>query len=681
MFYRSRDQLTIISVQDGEEKVSFAKIKDLILERMSSVIYCEREGRLHGIITMGDVSKAYRAGRNDVVINTNFTRLFDGEYNRAREIFRARDIINVLPIVNDRGIVIGDYLRWDDITFNKHMSKIRGNEKIIKGSKVVFIRPCAMFPDKLEAYDGYCEWLTQCGAEIIRITCDELLKYVNEAEYFLTVDEAEQRAVETLYGYILHRNDLLGRIVAYNKYFNVVLMRKILQQIAESGICILNLIFADNDNYKRLRRDINKKFADVGEKVSGIMHPSMYKVFFDNLADDDYIDRILHLGYSVINKNGLTMLRDHSGPCYNVSNGERKTVNQPQKYNRTIYFVGPCFMYGHYVEDSNTIESILQEKINDMGFETRVVNYGSLGYSVNFEPMMARILGTDIKQGDIIVIYFHGTIVSDVDNLNLCRILKSDRVSADWMIDVPTHCNHKVNALYAEAIFNKLQPILADKNESQGEHAEYDRDYIKILYINRYFSSFESTRYDNIGSIVMNCNPFTYGHRHLIEQALKIVDFLIIFVVEEDKSIFAFDERFTMVCEGVADLENVLVVPSGPFILSQTTFPEYFIKAADEDLSENVENDITLFAEKIAPRLNIKYRFVGEEPEDVVTNEYNLAMKRILPKNGIELVEIQRKQQEGRCISASAVRKYLEENNMPELRKLVPESTIKVICR
>ncbi len=41
-----------------------------------------------------------------------------------------------------------------------------------------------------------------------------------------------------------------------------------------------------------------------------------------------------------------------------------------------------------------------------------------------------------------------------------------------------------------------------------------------------------------------------------------------------------------------------------------------------------MEYDITLFAEKIAPKLNITYRFVGEELEDKVTNEYNSAMKK-----------------------------------------------------
>lgn len=98
------------------------------------------------------------------------------------------------------------------------------------------------------------------------------------------------------------------------------------------------------------------------------------------------------------------------------------------------------------------------------------------------------------------------------------------------------------------------------------------------------------------------------------------------------------------VCAGVSDLSNVMVVPSGPFILSQTTFPEYFIKLADENIVRNVEYDVTLFAEQIAPKLNITYRFPGEEPEDMVTNEYNRAMRRILQTKGINFVEIPRKQ-------------------------------------
>ena len=126
-------------------------------------------------------------------------------------------------------------------------------------------------------------------------------------------------------------------------------------------------------------------------------------------------------------------------------------------------------------------------------------------------------------------------------------------------------------------------------------------------------------------------------------------------------------------------MKNVMVVPSGQFILSQNTFPEYFLKIEDEDLIRNVEYDITLFAEQVAPRLNITYRFVGQEPQDKVTNEYNQAMKRILPPKGIHVIEIPRKETDNGIISASLVRKCLEDGNHVCLKKLIPKSTWEIL--
>lgn len=160
---------------------------------------------------------------------------------------------------------------------------------------------------------------------------------------------------------------------------------------------------------------------------------------------------------------------------------------------------------------------------------------------------------------------------------------------------------------------------------------------------------------------------------------MKQTDYLIIFVVQEDRSLFSFGERFAMVHDGVADLDRVMVVPGGEFIISQVTFPQYFVKVIDKDLIENVNYDITVFAEEIASRLHISRRFVGEEREDPVTNEYNNAMKRILPSYGIELVEIPRLMKDDQVISASRVRKCLEEGDIVRLDTLVPESTKRIL--
>jgi [citrate (pro-3S)-lyase] ligase len=177
-----------------------------------------------------------------------------------------------------------------------------------------------------------------------------------------------------------------------------------------------------------------------------------------------------------------------------------------------------------------------------------------------------------------------------------------------------------------------------------------------------------------IGAVVMNCNPFTLGHRFLVEEALRNCEYLYIFVVEENKSRFPFEDRIKLVKEGVSDLKNVKVFPSGKFIISTLTFPEYFIEES-YDVTIDATQDIELFAKKIAPVLNIKKRFAGQEPFSQVTRQYNRAMKEILPLHGIEFIVFNRKEADDEPISASKVRKLLEGQEYDEIKKLVPEST------
>ncbi|MEA4849297.1 MAG: [citrate (pro-3S)-lyase] ligase [Clostridiaceae bacterium] len=187
---------------------------------------------------------------------------------------------------------------------------------------------------------------------------------------------------------------------------------------------------------------------------------------------------------------------------------------------------------------------------------------------------------------------------------------------------------------------------------------------------------------ENAGTIVMNCNPFTLGHRYLIEYAARQCDVLYIFVVEEDRSVFPFEVRFFLVKKGVSDLPNVQVYPSGPYIISNQTFPTYFLKQDTDVAAVQAELDLTLFAERIANPLNIRTRFVGEEPICAVTQRYNQVMKQILPRYGVCVKEIPRKMGSDGCvISASLVRSKLAQMPPGEWLKLyVPEVTYAYLC-
>lgn len=683
MQYVGYDQLNVIRLKDDREAISFELFIDTVFKNPSNVIYCVKRGKLCGIISSGDVKRAYRAGEKFLQVNKNFVKLLPDESMKAREIFCKRENINSIPVVNPEGKLLGDYRRCDK--FNLKSYAPDGKAWFELSEKICLLRPCKLIKEKQETYKEFKSFLLSNGLSVFSINWDEISGCIDRADKFLVIDSDEYRAMWGILD-LLGLKDASYKILTYKQFTEYTCRNKYaaenyLRQIKNEGISILNLVFKqDTVSSKSLYAEVQDKM--VTQTIARNSR-EVQKKFFCELYTPEYADSIINLPFSQI--GGISgKLKDCKSRFLNVRDGERYTVGQPERYQKTIYFVGPCFIFGHLVEDKYTIESFLQKRINSIGsINIKVVNCGSLYYAGfgELEKRIARMKELPLKKGDIVVIHLANLSFSDITELNLMDVLTHNHTEAGWIWDTEIrHSNHKIHALYAEAIYHALQDELMKKIDGQGEKLGVETEnVVKEMYIDRYFADFTPESYQKVGSIVMNCNPFTYGHHYLIEQACKMVDFLIIFVVQEDASLFSFEERFTMVCEGTKDLDNVMVVPSGAFILSKTSFPQYFVKEADEDIVYNVECDITCFAENIAPYLNITYRFVGEEPEDAVTNEYNLAMKRILPLKGIKLIEIPRKERNGQCISASLVRRYLQEMDLDKLQELVPESTAKLL--
>lgn len=177
------------------------------------------------------------------------------------------------------------------------------------------------------------------------------------------------------------------------------------------------------------------------------------------------------------------------------------------------------------------------------------------------------------------------------------------------------------------------------------------------------------------GVVVMNCNPFTLGHHYLIEQAAKQVERLFVIVVREDCSLFAYAERKAMVEQGVAHLKNVTVIDGSEYAISQATFPTYFLKRLDDAADTQMLLDLDLFRRHIAPALGATVRFVGTEPTDRLTRRYNQLMHEVLA----DVREIVRLEKEGNAVSASRVRKAMEQGDMSTIRQLVPPTTLPYI--
>ena len=177
-----------------------------------------------------------------------------------------------------------------------------------------------------------------------------------------------------------------------------------------------------------------------------------------------------------------------------------------------------------------------------------------------------------------------------------------------------------------------------------------------------------------IAGIVMNANPFTNGHLHLVEQAARENDIVHLFVLSEEAGPIPFSVRRRLVQQGVAHLNNVICHDSGPYLISSATFPSYFLKDSDAAICAQAELDLLVFG-KIAEALNIQRRYVGQEHSSHVTALYNETMLRKLPGMGIDCIEIPRLTQGEAAISASTVRQAIHDGRIEDIKAWVPVST------
>lgn len=392
----------------------------------------------------------------------------------------------------------------------------------------------------------------------------------------------------------------------------------------------------------------------------------------------------------VIKADGKIYFGDFKSTYINYINKARITLNNPSEYEHTIYLLGPCIAISLFNQDCDTLGYHLQEYLNKAQSPCRVVALGTTNDADRYY-FFQLLNGLDLRAGDK-VFYFDQTFKCsqwDLDTTPVFKALYLERGN-EFYYDALAHCGKEANqklagfiydyitqeaSVASSAVLPQFPPIPDVRHTDLQKQRSFFSGNPQLEEYKRFLQASAIHRRQRIGAIVMNCNPFTLGHQYLIEYAASETDFLYIFVVEEDRSFFSFKDRLSLVNAGTGHIKNVKVLPSGKFIISSNTFSEYFDKANLKGTTIDTSLDVETFAAEIAPCLGITVRFAGEEPLDPITNQYNQSMKTILPRYGIEMCEIPRKESENQVISASRVRNALKEKAWEELRKLVPDTT------
>lgn len=398
--------------------------------------------------------------------------------------------------------------------------------------------------------------------------------------------------------------------------------------------------------------------------------------------------------------NGLhRILEDVKSPFFNSVGGERVTVGVPESYQRAIHVYGECTACGLCTSDAYTIESLLQKKLNQKAQnQVRVFNHGVMG-TPDMINNLIYILNTPLQEGDAAILLgvFRPEDYQLFETLAIDCIQtkeKFQQLAGRWYLNNPAHCNPSANELFASVLMEYLQSDFL-KQPSQDRtscgtyftgmpplrnrtaplldaHIAHYRDYIARR---KAFSRAKN------GLVVFNADPFTLGHRALLEYAASRVDLLYVMALENDASFFKSLDRFSMIELGSMDLPNVRVLTSGAITGTPRTFPEYFFPQSqkrDPNLDVELPLDLKIFIKLIAPVLNISVYYVGDEPTNCVSNKFIQHACAYMPPRGVQVQIIPRKKCENsdEIISASTVRHLYQQSLWEELKKYVPETTL-----
>lgn len=668
------------------------------------ILVLDDEGEFYGIITYRMLVKYCEI---EECIQKEFVYLDDNIWNGAAGIFEENEDILYLPVLNRENQI--EYFCWRDESYTKPREILNeiGNREDTLFIQDIYPQVKALY---IYGFNEIAYFLFETALKkrlAVRIV-GEREKWYSQSEakeYFSSKDNQVEYMDYERYNFYAEGTEPV-RDISAKEYFE-----KPYKSLDKELTLIWTL------GWINMQKDEMELAKDLREEG---VHVGVFKVpEFDDLkwlSDEEIIRHNLNqIGCEVATEPSDEFVKRRFYEVYGKENCEKVWSRRDNGLNRSykyyirgilweawvpeirincIYVIGPCIVAGSGMGHENSLVYILQSLLD---------RYYPMRYTVLYKGMLPTLYGCYDNKANVIkkisisnkdfVIFInqysmlaYKTTTFKAEDLE--PLFDSRPKGENWWLDKPIHTNKKGNSAVAEYIFRnflmeriesiKLQSDFKYLHIGKGISEEQEQQmgqYLQHLKRKREKNAKQMNEEAIIGSIVMNCNPFTLGHRYLIEEAAKKVDFLYVFVVKEDKSYFSYKDRMEMVRRGTADIENLDILGSGEFVLSFYTFPGYFQKEVKTDMKIDASRDIAIFGEAIAPALNIKIRFAGEEPIDMVTKQYNDTMKELLPNYGIQFEEIPRKESEGQAISASMVRKLLKDGEYDKIRKLVPEST------
>lgn len=692
-----------ISVIDLKDSRIGNRVIEMFLKK-DDIIYITKNGKYFGTITY----EQFRSKNFDVFlsIDKDYSYIIDSQLNenKLNEILSKNSQLLNVPVCDADNHLVFEYRkvngRDNQLSINKERWNYLYNEnnKIIEYLHFNKINKIIVIGKLKTNFKKYVQEFSNIRCELYSGNIFKLINSVDEKTTIIDTDNLYSELIEYIINFQFNTSNKMINYTSINElcdnaelfhFSKFIKLNKIKVYffLCQTPEQLNNLNF-----FEKLRISFDKHYRYYLENMNKSEEiNSIVKKVLGDLYTTEFINSRNSMSGTIL-KNGVCYLAPSNNQFCKVLKGLRYTTDHNYETNYKINMFGPCLFFGPLQDDERTIPSYIQRSINDNNKDYWVYNYGQRAISMYENIRTCNTI--ELRENDVLIFAIspeekRKLVKYGIDNTySIADMLNQEPNFHDYFMGEPIHCNHIANEKIAQYIYNIIKPELVSIDDNI-KHNEIVNEGKKISIfsnnadLKKYINDLKKTYKNNngvIGAVMMNCNPFTKGHYNLIKFASSKVDKLYVFVVQEDKSYFSFKDRIEMVRLGCHEFSNVFVVGSGKVFGSYITFPAYFHRDNNPNIEIDVSMDIELFTEYIAPALNIKKRFVGEEPIDNVTRNYNSQIKKELPKFGIEFIEIPRFQDDdGQIISAKYVRKALEEDEWEKVKNLVPDSILQVL--
>ena len=676
MHKRKLDELAIYQLESEADDIDIELLHDLYVEKTSDIVYLTLDDKLYGIICYGDLLHHMQNGIVKIV--KNFTKLNAFCDDEARIIFASRNNIQKIPVVNKDDKLLGDYSRWEDgdtgwihwiISQASIWNSLKSYLKEKGYQKVYIVNP---IKEKLWIKDIIIELFASKKINVISTEKMKLSELLQEKEksMVMAVDKEELRGVNCIDGYVYSTiNDKLDWFYFSSLYHELKTYdlwrvsghygiaregdngKKIFMELQQKEIkvvAIYNDVFYVSDYIKELIKKVNcqVKFHKLKDGMFGPINSDWGETFFgDLLKNEDYqngtAQKNILEGQSIhTTKRNANYISEY----YNITDGRRKTLYQPQNYVGKIYMFGACAIMSIYLEDKYTIASLLQKNLNDAGYHYCVENCGAVA---NVFEKMKEIT---FHKGDIIIVWTGDGVFTGIDTVEIRHLYEENNVPPEWFLNGLMHANHRIASIIEEALYKKIKKYLkqgsGQTDTERGEdvsfkitnYADVMGNYVKSTYLNRYFAADDMVKY-SWGAVIVDLNISPDMYEKILRKASVVTDHIIVFVPEGvAETEYSFKEYLCAIQKFTLKGIDIKVVSGEKFVPYYDLLSPYYCPWRTMEI-EDVRQEVKFFAECMARSLNIKYRFdYGQH-----TNEnmilYSQIVKEELPKYGIEYFE------------------------------------------